>query len=306
MLTIDAIQNVLIVGAGTMGQQIGLQCALHGYDVALYDVDPAALETAASRIDGYLDAFVRGGHLPAAQRAAVRRRLRLTTDAAAAAANADLLSESVPEDPALKGKVLAQFHDLCPAHTLFTTNSSTLLPSMFAPATKRPSQFAALHFHLPVWVANVVDVMPHPGTDPDVVPLLVAFARRIGQIPILLEKEHSGYVFNTMLSGLIRSALSLVVDGVATPEDVDRAWMGCMKTPVGPFGIQDQIGLDTVWKITDFWAQKTGDRTGRAHADFLKQFLDAGHVGVKSGRGFYAYPQPAYEQPGFLAGEIGD
>jgi 3-hydroxybutyryl-CoA dehydrogenase len=303
MIELDAIRRILIIGTGTMGQQIGLQCALHGYDVVMYDALPDALPLAEKGLRRILDGLVADGSVPAGQAEAAIDRLTWTFEAVEAAQNVDLISESVPEDPVLKGQVFAQFHALCPAHTIFTTNTSTLLPSMFAAATQRPSQFAAFHFHLPVWSANVVDIMPHPGTDTAVLTLLEGFARRIGQIPIVLQKESSGYVFNAMLSALNTAALTLVVKGVATPADVDRAWMGIMGTPIGPFGIQDMVGLDTVWKIINYWATLLGDRELRANADFLKPYLDQGKLGRKSGEGFYTYPHPAFTEPHFLTGE---
>ena len=306
MIELDAIQRILIVGAGTMGQQIGLQCAMYGYQVVMYDALAEALPAAQTRLRHELDRVVAAGALPADQVDAVLGRIAWTAVAAEAARNVDLLSESVPEDPVLKGNVLAQFHELCPPHTIFTTNTSTLLPSMFAAATQRPSQFAAFHFHLPVWVSNVVDIMPHPGTDTAVITLLEGFARRIGQIPIVLQKESSGYVFNALLSALNTATLSLVVKGVASPEDVDRAWMGVMKTPIGPFGIQDMIGLDTIWKIIDFWATALNNSEFRAHADFLRPYLDQGNLGSKTGAGFYTYPHPAFSRPDFLSGSTGD
>ena len=295
----EDIHNILVVGAGTMGGQIALQCALHGLNVALYDVSAEALDAGMARVRGYVT------HLTAQGRttAAVLDRIQPTTDLAAAAATADLVSESVPEDPVLKGRVLAELNTLCPPRTLFTTNTSTLLPSMFAAATGRPERFCALHFHLPVWDANVADVMPHPGTDPAVVATVTAFARRIGQFPIVLGREQSGYVFNTMLNALLGAALELAANGVAPLADVDRAWMGIMHTAVGPFGIMDAVGLDTVWKITDYWAGVSGSPRLRANADFVKGYLDEGRLGHKTGGGFYDYPEPAYRRPGFLQGE---
>ena len=144
---------------------------------------------------------------------------------------------------------------------------------MFAAASGRPERLVALHFHLPVWDANVADVMAHPGTSADVVETVTAFARRIGQIPIVAGRESSGYVFNAMLSALIDAALRLVAGGVAEVADVDRAWMGVMKMPIGPFGIIDAVGLDTVWKITDFWAGATGDPQSRANADLVRGYI---------------------------------
>ena len=152
------IRCVLIVGAGTMGQQIGLQCAMHGYEVIVYDIAPDALETARAQIEAYAAQLVAQTRLPPADSTAALARIRYTANPADAA-QADLVSESVPEDPALKAKVFAQLNQICPSHTIFTTNSSSLVPSMFAAATGRPAQFAALHFHSLVWDSNVVDIL---------------------------------------------------------------------------------------------------------------------------------------------------
>ena len=174
---------------------------------------------------------------------------------------------------------------------------------MLAEATGRPAQFAALHFHQHVWDSNVVDIMPHSGTSRETVDLLHAFAKRIGQIPILVKKESPGYVFNAMLNALNGAALALAAQGVATVEDIDRAWMGVMHTTVGPFGILDVVGLKTAWDITRYWAEALSDPELQANADFLKGYIDRGRLGVKSGRGFYTYPNPAYARPGFLSSD---
>ncbi len=305
-MNINDIRHVLIIGAGTMGQQIGFQCAMFGYEVTLYDVVPVALDGVMSRIRAYAAEIVASGALSEQAMAAALQRIRTTSQPDQAAAQADLVSESVPENPELKGRVFAQFHALCRPDTLFTTNTSSLVPSMFAQATGRPAQFAALHFHTPVWSSNVVDIMPHPGTAPEVVALLAEFAGRIGQIPIVLQKESFGYVFNAMLNAVNREALTLAANGVAAVEDIDRAWMGVMKMPVGPFGIMDLVGLDTVWDITDFWARQLSDAQLRANASFVKGFVDQGWLGVKTGQGFYRYPHPAYQQPGFVQGKRGE
>jgi 3-hydroxybutyryl-CoA dehydrogenase len=171
---------------------------------------------------------------------------------------------------------------------------------MFAEATGRPEKLVALHFH-DLRTNNVVDLMPHPGTAPEVVDLVRDFAESLGQIVILVHREHSGYVFNTMLSSLFSSALMLASSKVATIEDIDRSWMGVTHMPMGPFGIMDQIGLSTVWTITHYWAKKTGDAQAQANADFLKQYVDKGHLGFKTNQGFYSYPNPAYTDPKFLS-----
>jgi 3-hydroxybutyryl-CoA dehydrogenase len=251
------------------------------------------------RIQGYVDSLVTQGLLPAPQAASALGRIHSTTDPQAAA-QADLVSESIPEDPILKGKIFAQFNALCPPNTIFTTNTSTLLPSMYAGATGRPDRFAALHFHGYVWISNVVDIMPHPGTSEETLDLLEAFARRIGQIPIRLAKEANGYVFNAMFSALLRAAISLAARQVTSFENVDRAWMGVMKTPVGPFGMLDQVGLETAYDIAQYWATAFNDAEMQANVKFLKTYVDQGWLGVKTGRGFYTYPNPEYQKPDFV------
>ena len=303
-MNIDDIRCIFIAGAGTMGEQIGLQCALSGYDVIVYDIDPQALQTAETQIKAYAYLLTGQKRLTEQEAQAALARIGFTTDPDKAA-RADLVSESVPEHPELKAKVFAQLNTICPAHTVFTTNTSTLVPSMYAQATGRPGQFAALHFHTYVWDSNVVDVMPHPGTTPETVELLVAFARRIGQIPIVLHKESGQYVFNALLGAWNSAALKLAADGVAAVEDIDRAWIAIMKSPIGPFGVMDIVGLKTVWDITQYWASVTGDAQLQANANFVKQYVDQGWLGIKAGRGFYTYPDPAYARPDFVKVEAG-
>lgn len=285
----DDIRTVLVVGAGTMGQQIALQCAAHGFVVTLLDTEQAALDRARARLDalaGHVASHPAFAHTDVVADVA---RISATTDPAEAAHEADLVSESVPEDPALKGRVFAELDRLCPARTIFATNTSSLVPSLFADATGRPDRLAALHFHQPVWSATIVDVMPHPGTSPETVETLVGFAGRIGQVPIRLLRESPGYVFNAMYNALNREAITLAANGVATVEDIDRAWTTVTKMPNGPFGMLDHVGIDTAWHITDYWARTLGDAQLTRNAAFLKGYLDQGRAGVKSGRGFYDY-----------------
>lgn len=295
------ISQVLILGAGTMGLQIGALCAASGFKVAIYDPFEAALETAEKKLPELVDSLAKHNRITQDQAGAVAGRFQFYSDPVAAGENADLINESVPEDPALKREVFAQFNGICPAHTIFTTNTSTLVPSMLAEATGRPDRFAALHFH-DCHLTNVVDIMPHPGTSSQTLGIIREFCRAIDQFPIELKKEQHGYVFNTMLSELMGSALSLASKGVAEVEDIDRAWMGIMRAMVGPFGIMDSIGLGTVYKVTDYWAQKNQDPQAIANAAFLKAYVNKGQLGIKTGQGFYQYPGPAFLDPEFLTG----
>lgn len=302
-MRIEDVHQVLVIGSGTMGLQIGLQAATHGYDVVVDETDPVAREAAPRRLRGYAEEQMAAGLLDTGEMERSLARVTVTGDPTDASADTDLLIECVPEDPELKGRVLGQFNALCPPRTVFATNTSTLLPSMFAEATGRPDRFAALHFHIPVWSANVADVMPHPGTSEETTELLVDFARRIGQIPIRMRRESMGYVFNAIYTAMNGAAITLVANDVASVEDVDRAWMAIMKTPFGPFGALDDVGIDTAWHITEYWAGVTGDAQLRANADWLRGYVDSGRTGVKAGEGFYRYPDPAYAAPDFVQGK---
>jgi 3-hydroxybutyryl-CoA dehydrogenase len=301
LMKIEDIRRVLVVGAGTMGRQIAFQCAGHGCDVALYDTSPQALEGAKPWLQTYCNGLNAAGILTFDQCKLALAKIACVADPKAAAQDADLISESIPEDPRLKGRVFAQFNSLCPPRTIFTTNTSTLVPSQFARASGRPDRLLALHFHQPAWTSNITDVMPHKGTAPEVTALVLEFARRIGQVPIHIRKEVHSYVFNALFGAVHREALRLAVQGVASVEDIDRAWMGITRASIGPFGSMDYVGLDTVWRIVNYWAGRLFFvRQLRRNANFLRQHVERGNLGVKSGQGFYKYPNPAYQQPGFV------
>jgi len=286
-----------------MGQQITLQCAMHGCDVIVYDLSSDALRNADAKVRAFAGDLVETGRFTPSASAEALSRIAYTSKPEDAA-KADLVTESIPEDPDLKAKVFAQFNTICPPHAIFTTNTSTLLPSLYAEATGRAAQFAAMHFYQPVWQANLVDIMPHPGTSQQTVELLRAFARRTGLVPLVLKKEHARYVMNDFLEAINSTALRLHGSGVASIEDIDRSFMIVMGTPRGPFAILDYVGLDTVWHIMDSNARLARSPEALAAADeYKKQYIDKGLLGVKAGKGYYTYPNPAYERPGFLTGD---
>jgi len=291
------IKNVLILGSGTLGLRIGLQSAISGFNTTIYDIHEAACTTAKKLQSSILKNLVERKIITSEEADAAKQRITFTTDAAKAATDADFVSESVVEDLEVKKKVWAQFATLCPAHTLFTTNTSYLMPSYFAAETGRPERFCAFHFHDVFW-ANVVDIMPHPATAPWVTPLLMELGKKLNQTPVLIKKESPGYIFNAMLVALIGAAGALVTYDVSSIEDVDRSWMGNFKMEMGPFGILDSIGLETVWHVTNTLT----DTKSIKFAALLKTYVDAGKLGVKSGEGFYKYPNPAFQQSDFING----
>lgn len=295
------ITKVLIAGSGTMGQQIGFQCALHGFQTTMWDVNPDALEACRQTHQRFADHHVTSLGLSRDRVGAALGRITYAADLDRASADADLVSESIPEDPQIKRSFYGGLHGLCPARTIFTTNTSTLLPSQLADATGRPDRFLALHFANPVWHANIGEVMAHPGTDPEVSDRVLRFAEEIGMVPIRLEREQSGYVINSLLVPLLTAAQSLVTNGVASPEDVDRTWMIATKMALGPCGLMDLIGMRTIYNVTAYWAEVRGDDQLRRNAAYIKQsFIDPGRLGVATGAGYYSYPGPVFKDPEFL------
>lgn len=296
-MKLSDIKNVLILGSGTLGLRIGLQSALSGFNTIIYDIHEEAFTSAKKIQQSILNNLIERNILNADEAEAATSRITFTTDAAKAAATADFVSESVVEDLEVKKKVWAQFAGLCPPHTVFTTNTSYITPSLFAAETGRPELFCAFHFH-DVFYANVVDVMPNAKTAQWVVDLLMEMGRKLNQTPVFVKKESPGYIFNAMLVAVIGAAGALVTYDIASIEDVDRSWMGNFKMDRGPFGILDIIGLETVWHVTN----ALPDTKSKKFAALLKTYVDAGKLGVKTGEGFYKYPNPAFQKNDFVKG----
>ena len=295
------ISRVLIVGAGTMGREIGLQCARHDVRVFLYDLSAPTLAQVPGQLQQAAQQLEAAGQIERGRVQAVLQQIETRSDLFAAA-EADLVIECVPENLELKKRVFEQVSQRCRPETILATNTSSLIPSQLAASYRHPEKLAALHFHLPVATSNVVDLMPHPGTQSGVVASLDAFAREIGQIPIHYAREYHAYIFNSIFGAMERQAVDLVVKGIATFENVDRSWMGIFKMPIGPFGMFDGIGLDSLAEVLNHWAETLNDDAGRQRVAFLKQWTDQGFLGKKTQRGFYTYPEPAYTRPDFLTG----
>jgi 3-hydroxybutyryl-CoA dehydrogenase len=296
-LKLTDIKNVLILGSGTLGLRIGLQSAISGFHTTIYDIHEAAFTKAMKIQASILKNLMERKIITSDEADAAKQRISFTTDAAKAAMDADFVSESVVEDLEIKKQVWRQFAALCPSHTLFTTNTSYLLPSLLAADTGRPERFCAFHFHDVFW-ANVVDIMPHPTTAQWVTELLMELGKQLKQTPVFIKKESPGYIFNAMLVALIGAAGALVTYDIASIEDVDRSWMGNFKMEMGPFGILDTIGLETVWHVT----QTLNDTKSEKFAAILKGYIDAGKLGIKTGEGFYKYPNPPFQQSDFING----
>lgn len=289
------IQKVCILGAGNLGTRVALQAAISGYQVSVYDIDPTTFEKSKKTMSKILYHLEKEGIVNQEISKDLISKINFTIDAQEAVNEADIISESVVEDLEIKQKVWSQFGKIAPEKTIFTTNTSFMLPSKMASFSGRPERFCAFHFH-DVFYSKVVDIMPHPGTDPSLIPILEKFGKSLNQVPVLVKKENHGYIFNSMLMAFVGAAGKLLTGEVADISDIDKSWMVNFHMPMGPFGILDTVGLDTAWHVT----KNLPDKSSQAFAALLKTYIDAGKLGEKTGEGFYSYPKPAYRDPEFL------
>lgn len=289
------IKNITIIGTGNLGSRIGLQAAISSYNVIFYDISDSALSKAKASLEKLCNQLIKSNLLLEAKKEEALARIEYAADLKKALTDCDFISESVTEDLAIKEKVWKQIRDLAPTKTIFTTNTSYLLPSQLASISGRPEKFCAFHFH-DVFYARVVDIMPHSGTDLSLIPLLEELGRKLNQVPVIVKKESPGYIFNFMLMALIGAAGRLKTKDIASIEDIDRSWMVNFHMPMGPFGILDSIGLDTAWLVV----KERDDTASQAFGSLLKEYIDQGKLGEKSGSGFYTYPKPAYRDADFL------
>lgn len=295
------INKVTVAGGGTLGSQIAWQTAFMGFDVVVYDAFEKGLDTSRKFHEHFAELFLAQRGASKEQIDQTLSRIRYTIDLSEAVKDADLISESIPENIEIKKSFYQALAKVAPEKTIFTTNSSTTLPSDYASDSGRPSKFLALHFANGIWDANVGEVMGHPGTDPQIFDRVVAFASEIGMVPIPIHKEQNGYVLNSLLVPLLSAAVNLLISGVTDIESIDKTWMISSGVSTGPFGVMDVIGMQTLYNIDKLWGEKLGDQTMLDRAEYIKEnYLDKGKMGVSSGEGFYKYPNPSYAQANFL------
>ena len=294
------IARVTVIGSGTMGRQIALQIARCGFPVTLYDIDTAALEHARVAQHAAVATWVATGNLPAGEVGAIFEQLHYATDVVAAVRDADVAIEAVPERVDLKRTVFAQVDAHLGRDAIIATNSSSIRVSLLEDATGRPERVANFHFYMPVWDYPMVEIGAGTRTSADTLDALTRFARQIGMLPLRVHQESTGFIFNRVWRAIKKEALKVVASGVASHEDIDRAWMimyGAHNLP--PFALMDRIGLDVVQDIEDHYARESGDPSDLPPL-ILTEKVARGDLGQKSGRGFYTYPNPAYAAPDFL------
>ena len=296
------MNNLTVCGGGILGGQIAWQSAYFGKQVAVYDVTDEALDNCRAAHKSLWQVYQDEAGASPDSVAAAQARLSYTTDLAEAVVSADIVIEAIPEIPDIKTKFYTGLAQVLPEQAIIATNSSTLLPGMFADATGRPEKYCSLHFANRIWDLNVAEVMAHASTSEATLTTVTRFAIEIGMVPVPIQKEQNGYVLNSLLIPLLNAAQSLVTNGVSDPETIDRTWMITNRgLKNGPFGSIDFIGMNTMYNIFSYWGNENNDAQMLANAEYVKaNFLDKGRLGVQTGQGYYSYPDASFLQEGFL------
>jgi len=284
------MQRILVVGAGAMGSQIAMVCALAGYDTTVTDVADEALDRATSQLHARLDRDVAKGRRTREDVDAAFARLTFSTDVDAAAAAADLVIEAALEKLEVKREVFARLDKISPAHTILTTNSSAIMSSQLADATGRADRVANMHFFNPALVMRCVEVVRGPATSDATVDAVVALTRQLGKEPVVLRKEIPGFVANRILYALRDEAIFLFEEGVASVEDIDAACRTALGHPMGPFEVMDLAGIDIGYRAKLARHDLTGDPRDLPSRT-VTDLVERGELGRKTGKGFYSYDQ---------------
>ena len=222
-MIIDDVKNICVIGSGTMGSQIAMQCALHGYNVSLNDVDGTLLTRAIEQNKGHLQRRVEKQVMTEEQVQEALERITCTTDLVKAASDADFVIEAVVEKLEIKRDVFSKLDRICPDHTIFATNSSYLGNSLIASATHRADRVVNMHFFHPVLVMKLVEVVQGEQTSEETMRVTVELAQKMAKVPVTIKKELPGFLVNRILMAIRREAFSLLEQGVASFEDIDTA-----------------------------------------------------------------------------------
>ncbi|MCC6792641.1 MAG: 3-hydroxyacyl-CoA dehydrogenase family protein [Thermomicrobiales bacterium] len=289
------MRRVAVIGAGTMGAQIAQQTALHGFDVALFDVEPARVAAAAARNRKQLMRRVEKAQLSAGDAESALARVRPSESLADAAADADLVIEAAIEEIDVKRAIFADLDRLTPPDAILATNSSTMTMSEISERLSGRARTLALHFFNPVLVMRLVEIAPAPYTDPSHVAAAEWFVRAIDREPVVLHKEIPGFLVNRVLWALRREAMWLADNGYADPRDIDRAIKLGLNHPMGPFELADFNGLDVILLAQRHRFARSGDDADRPPR-ILEELVERGDLGRKTGRGFYDYPDHAEKE----------
>lgn len=279
--------SVMVIGAGTMGNGIAHVFAQSGYEVTLVDIKQEFLDKAIGTISGNLDRQVKKGSLTEAQKAETLSRLSVSTDLPASAKGKNLIIEAATENPEIKKSIFKTLDEKADPECILATNTSSISITQIAAVTKRPELVIGMHFMNPVPVMKLVEIIRGYSTSQKTFDQVKSWSESLEKIPVEVN-DSPGFISNRILMPMINEAIFTVYEGVASPEAVDSIMKLGMAHPMGPLQLADFIGLDVCLAIMNVLHDGFSDSKYRP-CPLLKKMVDAGHLGKKSGRGFYTY-----------------
>ncbi|GGF25063.1 hypothetical protein GCM10010954_24960 [Halobacillus andaensis] len=282
------VQNVTVVGAGSMGHQIAMLSALAGFKTNLQDLQGKALEKAKISLIDIIDKWVAKEKITHEQRDKAFENLYFTTELHEAAEEADLVIEAVVEKLEVKREVFAQLDAIVPRHTVLATNSSTIVSSLIADVTSRPEKVCNMHFFFPPLVMDCVEVVKGEHTSEEAAQLAMDVCERMNRTAVLLQKEISGFIANRILFAIQKEAMALYEGGYADFKDIDKITRKALRHPIGPFELMDLSGLDVGYYVMKQQYSETGNPSDQPSQTLIDK-VEAGELGRKTGKGFYEY-----------------
>jgi 3-hydroxybutyryl-CoA dehydrogenase len=281
------IQRITVLGAGTMGHGIAHAALAGGFETALYDVSQAALDKGRSGIEAIVAKSVELGKLPAAERGPLLGRLRTSTDLAEALEHAQMVIEAVPERIDLKLGMLGEVEALAPSDAVIASNTSALSITEMSAVLRQPGRLAGMHFFNPVHRMKLVEIVRALESSPESLAAIEDVARRMGKETVLV-RESPGFVTSRVNAMIGNEAFYMLQEGVASARDIDKALKLGLNHPMGPFEMVDLVGLDTRLSVLEFLHRSLGEKF--RPCPLLVQYVKAGRLGRKVGRGVYEYP----------------
>ncbi|WP_406944784.1 3-hydroxyacyl-CoA dehydrogenase family protein [Halobacillus sp. SY10] len=283
----NPIHKVAVIGAGAMGSQIAMVCALQGHPVYLNDLDPQQLQQAEKELKKRMERSIEKKRLTEEQVHEAFHLLELGTELSNIH-DADLVIEAVVEKLDVKRDLFKKIDELTAPHAILATNSSTIVSSKVADVTTRPEQVCNLHFFNPPLVMELVEVVKGPHTSEETAERAFRFVEGIGKTPVMLQKEISGFIANRILGKLMDEAVYLLENGYATHEEIDTVCTKALNHPIGPFSLMDLTGIDVNYFVRMQRYQETGNEDDRP-AKIVEDKVKKGELGRKTGQGFYQY-----------------
>lgn len=284
---ISSYEKVAVIGAGTMGNGIAHVFAQCGYDVHLIDVSQAALDKALKTIGGNMDRQIKKELMTEAEKNAALARIKTHTNLAEGVKDRDIVVEAATENVTLKTQIFKDMDANAPAHAILATNTSSISITQLAAQTSRPSKVIGMHFMNPVPMMKLVEIITGFDTTDEVKQEIVDLSKDLGKIPVAVH-DYPGFVANRILMPMINEAIYTLYEGVAGAEEIDSVMKLGMAHPMGPLALADFIGLDVCLAILNVLLEGFGNPK-YAPCPLLKKMVAAGHLGKKTGRGFYKY-----------------